>query len=124
MGKPEAYVEDYLVDRAEACGCLCYKFASPSNAGVPDRIIIREGRTWYVECKAPGEGPRPLQRAVFRKMRRHGVHVHVVDTREAVDKLLAAVLSADSLPLPPTGGGGMGDEGPVRRFPVRSIKSR
>lgn len=65
-------------------GALVLKFTSPGTAGVPDRIVVRPGGiVEFVELKAPGERPRPLQEAVARKLRERGVPVDVVDSKEA-----------------------------------------
>ena len=81
----ESQVEQYFKKKAEQHGWLCYKFTSPSNAGVPDRLIIKDGHTIYVELKAPNQTPRKLQQAVFRKMREHGATIVVLDSKPAVD---------------------------------------
>lgn len=91
MGKPEGKVEDHLIKKAEANNCLCYKFTSPSNNGVPDRIVIGIDKfgvkhTDFVETKAPGEKPRLLQRIVHAEMREHGATVFVLSTKDAIDR--------------------------------------
>ena len=48
----ESQIEAKLVRMVREHGGLCYKFVSPNNPGVPDRIIITpDGRTVYVELK-------------------------------------------------------------------------
>ena len=48
----ESSIESYLVRKVKERGGLCYKFVSPGNPGVPDRIIITPaGETIYVELK-------------------------------------------------------------------------
>jgi len=43
-------------------GGLSYKFASPGNPGVPDRIVILpRGRVFFVELKAEDGKPTDLQ---------------------------------------------------------------
>lgn len=90
MGKPEAYVENYLRDRCREDGYMCMKFVSPGNAGVPDRIIIGHGEVFFVETKAKGQKPRQQQVSMIEQMRANGAEVHVIDTREGVDELLAS----------------------------------
>ena len=50
MGKAEGYVEDYLIKQAKAHNHLCFKFISPGIDGVPDRILIGNGKTIFIEC--------------------------------------------------------------------------
>lgn len=47
--------------------------------GWPDRMLFRQGRCVWVEFKAPGETPRPDQRAVHRTLRSRGETVLVID---------------------------------------------
>lgn len=64
------------------------KFVSPGTAGVPDRIIVTPRRTVFVEVKAPGEKPRPLQLAVMRQIEKAGGKCFVVDSVESVNSLV------------------------------------
>lgn len=97
MGKPEGAVEAHLKQIVEAAGGLCLKFTS-GIAGVPDRIVVLAGRTVFVELKAPGEKPRPLQEERFAQMRAAGATVLVADTVERCDAVLTALRSAEPIP--------------------------
>lgn len=83
----ESVVEKYLRKQAEAHGYLCYKFVSPAHNGVPDRVLIGHGLTFFVELKAPGEEPRKLQQRVIEHIRDHGGTVYVIDTKDGVNEL-------------------------------------
>jgi len=59
----ERKIETMLVKQVKAAGGMALKLISPGMAGVPDRIVLLPGgRILFVELKAPGEKPRPLQR--------------------------------------------------------------
>lgn len=88
MGLPENYVEGYLEKRCKNRGWLCYKFTSPQNRGVPDRIVIGNGRVIFVETKRKGDSARPSQILVHKKMRLNGADVRTCDSRLLVDKLI------------------------------------
>jgi len=61
MGE-EAKIEKKLTRWAKDKGCLSYKWSSPANRGVPDRIFIGpSGKVLFLELKAPGERPTALQ---------------------------------------------------------------
>lgn len=50
--REEGYVEQWLGNKVRRLGCLYYKFTSPGNAGVPDRLLVLpDGRVWFVELK-------------------------------------------------------------------------
>jgi hypothetical protein len=85
----EKDIEVYLRDQVKAVGGKAYKFISPGNSGVPDRIVLfPEGRTVFVELKAPGKKPTPLQEAQQKKIRNLGFPVLVIDSKQGVDNLV------------------------------------
>lgn len=88
----ERDIEAYLRDRVKASGGWAPKWVSPGNNGVPDRIVIMPGgRIVFVELKAPGAKPRPLQLAQHRTLQNLGCDVRVIDSKEQVDRLVAEV---------------------------------
>lgn len=92
MPTPEGIVEKYFTRQCKALGFMCLKFTAPGTTGVPDRVIIANGQTVFVELKAPGKGPRRLQQEVIKEMRDHGALVYVTNTKELVDELLAELI--------------------------------
>lgn len=84
--------EKYLEKRLRAeCGKLnarCYKWVSPGVNGVPDRIVIHQGGTWFVEVKTKGNKPTKLQQQRHAEIREAGGAVLVIDT---VTKLTAFI---------------------------------
>jgi len=75
----EATIEKKVCAAAKADGWLTYKWVSPSNRGVPDRIFIKDGRVVFVEFKAFGKKPTPLQSHIHKKLTDQGMEVHVID---------------------------------------------
>lgn len=89
----ESEIEKYLRKKCQENDILYYKFTSPANSGVPDRILIGYGQTLFVELKRPPIKnkvfkPRPLQVTTFNAMRKHGAVVYVIDTKQKVDDLI------------------------------------
>lgn len=81
----EKSIEEKLVSAVKAQGGVCWKFTSPGTAGVPDRIVLMPpGRIGFVEVKAPGEKPRPLQRTRIKTLRRLGFKVFVLDSPDQI----------------------------------------
>lgn len=85
-------IETYLYEQAKKHDILCYKFIAPSTRGVPDRILIGNGKTIFLELKRPGEKPRKLQFAIHKRMREHGATVFVADTKELVNDVIDFIL--------------------------------
>lgn len=100
MPTPEGRIEDYLLDKCRKNGILCWKFVSPSQNGVPDRILMHKGHVLFVELKAPGESPRPDQLAVHRIMLAHGIKVFVADSTELCDEIVDGLLKRRKKRMP------------------------
>ena len=65
----ERDIEKELKEAVEASGGLCYKWVSPGNNGVPDRIVILPGgEICFVELKTATGQVSPIQRAQLRKL--------------------------------------------------------
>ncbi len=67
----ESTIEKYLVTEVKKSDGIAYKFLSPGRRAVPDRLVLLPGgRAVFVECKAPGEKPRPEQLREHERLRR------------------------------------------------------
>lgn len=100
MGKPENLIESYLRKQAGTLGFLCYKFTSPGNNGVPDRVLIGHGYTFFVETKKDKtEAPRQLQKQIINRMIDNGALVYVMADKTDIDNLLQSFV--DNAPIPP-----------------------
>lgn len=89
----ESEVERRLVQMVRKRGGLCYKFVSPGNPGVPDRIIITPtGRTIYVELKTEIGRLANIQRWQIAEMQKRGAEVRVVKGLDAVKALVEEVM--------------------------------
>lgn len=67
---------------------MTFKFTSPNNKGVPDRIFIRDGQVFFIEFKAPTKMPTMLQHHIIGLMELHGAEVFVVDQIEQLEGIL------------------------------------
>lgn len=85
----EKTIEAYLRDKVKAQGGKAYKFVSPGNDGVPDRLVcLPGGRVFFVELKAPGKTSTPLQQRRQRELRDLGFTVYAdIDSRAKVDEI-------------------------------------
>lgn len=84
----EKEIERYLVNKVKKAGGVAYKWVSPGNRGVPDRIILLNDRVLFAELKAPGKKPSALQRRIHDRMLSLGARVWVIDSKEQVDEFI------------------------------------
>jgi hypothetical protein len=91
----EKTIEQKFVMEVKRVGGLAVKFTSPGFDGVPDRIaLLPGGKMAFVEVKAPGEKPRPLQLARHRLLRRLGFKVYVLDDESQIGGMIDEIQSA------------------------------
>ena len=87
--KTEKQIEQALVRAVKNAGGIAPKFVSPGYDGMPDRIVLLpHGRMAFIELKAPGMKPRPLQVSRHEMLRRLGFRVYVVDDTEQIGAIL------------------------------------
>ena len=88
----EKQVEQKLVQAVKLAGGMCPKLVSPGTDGMPDRLVLLPGcRIGFVEVKAPGKEPRPLQTQRQRQLRALGFPVFVLDDPEQVPQIVKEV---------------------------------
>lgn len=87
----ESNVEARLVKYAKSKGILTYKFSSPSNRGVPDRVFIYRGAILFLELKRPGCKPTKLQLHHLKQIRDQSVPATWCDNYDTGVKLLDAL---------------------------------
>ncbi len=85
----EKAIEQKLVSAVRRSGGIAPKLVSPGFDGMPDRMVLMPGgHIAFVEVKAPGEKPRPLQLSRHRLLRRLGFRVYVLDGAEQIGGII------------------------------------
>lgn len=88
----EKDIERWLGERLRELGCLYFKFVSPMNPGVPDRIVILPGgKTIYVELKTEVGRLSSVQQRQIARMRERGADVRTVRGVDEAKELLREV---------------------------------
>lgn len=88
MGKRENKVETYLKDEIKRLGGLCYKWESPGEKGVPDRIVIINGKIYFIEIKTVDGVTSPQQTRQIAKLKLNKANVHVLFGEKQVDEFI------------------------------------
>ena len=85
----EKEIEKKLIQAVKQAGGICPKLVSPGFDGMPDRmVLLPNGKIGFVEVKATGEKPRPLQFSRHRLLRRLGFLGYVLDDAEQIGGML------------------------------------
>lgn len=85
----EKEIEKYLKKQIINLDGVCYKFVSPGNAGVPDRIIILpKNKIIFVELKTTRGRMSPLQKWQQARLIEKGARVYTLYGKKDVDKFL------------------------------------
>ena len=91
----EKEIEKYLRDKIKNLGGIAYKFISPGNNGVPDRLIcLPTGKAIFMELKAPGKEPKPHQNLQINRLRNLGFDVRIIDSKQKVDEFINEIQTA------------------------------
>ena len=91
----EKTIERKLTVAVKKAGGIAVKFVSPSFDGMPDRLVLLpDGLIAFVELKARGKRPRPLQEARHRLLRSLGFKVYVIDKPEQIGGMLDELQTA------------------------------
>ena len=78
----EAQIEKKVTQYAKRAGWLSYKWTSPSQRWVPDRLYFKDGEVKMIEFKALGKFLSPGQAIIHKMLRSEGCAVHVINTVE------------------------------------------
>lgn len=91
----EGHIEQWLGNKVRQLGCLYYKFVSPGNAGVPDRLLVLpDGRVWFVELKDAAGRLSPQQQRQRERLDRCKAKTFVVYGMEGAHSFIDT-LTAD-----------------------------
>lgn len=96
----EKDIEKDCVQYAKRRGAASYKFVSPSNRGVPDRVFVWQGVTFFTEFKRLGAKPTKLQRRKIREINEAGGIAFWCDNFDIFRDLSHAILYDDDFTVP------------------------
>ena len=90
----EKEVEKFLVREVKKIGGISFKFISPGNAGVPDRIVILPiGKVIFVELKTDKGKLTKLQEVQIKKISDLGADARVLRGIEGVKEFINEIQS-------------------------------
>lgn len=89
--KTEQAIERYLCNKVKNRGGMCVKLVGFN--GIPDRLVVMNGKCVFVEMKAPNGRLSPVQIAVHKRLKALGHDVRVLWSYEEVDDFLCSYTS-------------------------------
>lgn len=75
----EKEIEKKVNTHARETGWLQYKWVSPGQRGIPDRLYFMRGCCLCIEFKSLGNKATALQDKEMRKLRKAGIPCYVID---------------------------------------------
>lgn len=91
----EKDLEKKLTQATKKRGGISLKLVSPGNSGIPDRLILLpEGKHAFIEVKAPGKKPRPLQERWQVRLNNLGHQAYVLDNPNHIESILDEIHTA------------------------------
>ena len=91
----EKEIEQKFRDAVKERGGIAIKLSIQSFDGMPDRMVLfPKGIIAFVEVKAPGMKPRPLQLVRHKMLRSFGFKVFVLDNVDMIAEVIDEILSA------------------------------
>lgn len=71
----------------EQWGWMVIHIIQSNCNGIPDTLILRNQRAYFIEFKRPGQAPRELQKYRIRKLQEKGFKTFVVTTLKDIEVL-------------------------------------
>ena len=85
----ERDISRYLNKRVKELGGEIRRVTWQGRRNAPDKLVMLEGRSFFVEEKRPGERATSAQRREHKRLRDAGLEVRVVSTAYEVDAALS-----------------------------------
>lgn len=90
----EKIIEKKLINEVKKRNGVALKFVSPGLNGMPDRILLFPGGiVAFIEVKAKGKKPRPLQYLWHDKLKTLGLLIYVLDDEKNIEGILDEILT-------------------------------
>jgi hypothetical protein len=94
----ESKLEKDAREYVEARGCQLIKFVSPGRRGWPDRLLLVPqehsaddmARVCFIEFKAPGKYPEPVQLDIINDLRADGFDALWTDNMQRIENWMAS----------------------------------
>lgn len=87
----EQAIEKYLIKQIKLLGGHTRKVQWIGNRGAPDRLVMINGKAYWIELKSPGKFPTPLQVLEHNILKNNGQVVLIIDSLKGVDDFINTI---------------------------------
>lgn len=77
MAELESKIQARIIKRLEAQGYYVVKLILTNKPGIPDLLLLKDGKASFIEVKRPGEKPRVLQQYRMNELRGFGFECEI-----------------------------------------------
>lgn len=99
MSERESDAEAFLCKEIRKLGGIAYKFVSPGNDGVPDRLLLMPGgKAIFVEMKTQTGKLRSRQKIQIERIRERGFTVETLHGKQEVSDFLKRYFGKEAMP--------------------------
>lgn len=92
----ERDIKRYLVRRCEELSIYHRKFTSPGHSGVPDWLLINNGRVVLVELKRPNKVPTFAQQREIARINEAGVYACKASSFAEIEFLISYLIEGEN----------------------------
>lgn len=78
MAELESKIQARIIKRMEAQGYFVVKLILTNKPGIPDLLLLKDGKASFIEVKRPSEEPQPLQIYRINELRDLGFKCEVL----------------------------------------------
>lgn len=92
MKQLENEIEEKLRNKVKSLGGRAYKFVSPGNSGIPDRLVVLPGgKIGFAEIKRPGGKTRKSQDRQIAFLKSLDCYTMIIDSEEDIPIFLGGL---------------------------------
>ena len=92
----ESVIQSSLIKKYESQGYMVVKLILTNKSGIPDLLLLKDGKASFVEVKRHRQKPRPLQEYRINELRSLGFEVHSDLCTLFQQRSLTSCLAVDS----------------------------
>ena len=86
--KKESQIQAELIKQLERSGWQVIKLIQTTANGIPDLMVLKNGRAVFIEVKRPGQYPRPLQLYRIEQLTNNGFEAIIARSVDDIRTLL------------------------------------